>query len=472
MSMPETEHVEIAIVGGGCSGVFVAVHLLRNGFKGRVAVIEPRVRLGAGLAYATSFDQHLLNVPARGMSAFAREPEHFLEWLRAAHRPDASANSFAPRRLYGEYLQAVLEQTLRAHSGGYFRHIRAETIAASADAGGACLALSDGKTVHAEKVVLALGNPASCPAPGSWRQGLEDCWHLSPWFGDALRVRFPGERVLLLGTGLTAVDALLALQSQAAGCKAFMLSRRAFLPQVHDFGAPAQPQPFSWEGRNLPLLLREFRERVRALPHANLCWRQVVDCLRPQSNKIWQELSLADQRRFVRHLKTYWEPHRHRMAPEIRTRLDGYRASGAVKVIAGRIQEVSSSVGSTQVRILLRHGGEQLLDVDRIISCTGIHEDYMDSPRRLIRSLVNGALARANDLGIGFRTDANGALLDKKMTPSSIFFTLGPPRRGELFETTAVPEIRLQAEALALHLAAQPAGLQSGREMLSMHQSA
>jgi uncharacterized NAD(P)/FAD-binding protein YdhS len=96
----------------------------------------------------------------------------------------------------------------------------------------------------------------------------------------------------------------------------------------------------------------------------------------------------------------------------------------------------------------------------------------MDSPRRLIRSLVNGALARANDLGIGFRTDANGALLDKKMTPSSIFFTLGPPRRGELFETTAVPEIRLQAEALALHLAAQPVGLQSGREMLSMHQSA
>jgi uncharacterized NAD(P)/FAD-binding protein YdhS len=93
--------------------------------------------------------------------------------------------------------------------------------------------------------------------------------------------------------------------------------------------------------------------------------------------------------------------------------------------------------------------------VDRIISCTGIQENYSNSPRPLIRALVESGLACANDLGTGFRTDTHGAILDSVLTPSSALFTLGPPRRGELFETTAVPEIRAQAEALALHLAGQ-----------------
>jgi uncharacterized NAD(P)/FAD-binding protein YdhS len=141
------------------------------------------------------------------------------------------------------------------------------------------------------------------------------------------------------------------------------------------------------------------------------------------------------------------------MAPEIRARLDGYLANGALQVIAGRLREALTHGSAIQARIRLREGGERELTVDRVIGCTGIHENYSDSSRPLIRSLVEKGLARANDLGIGLRTDKHGALLDSNGRPSSIFFTLGPPRRGELFETTAVPEIRLQAEALALHLA-------------------
>jgi uncharacterized NAD(P)/FAD-binding protein YdhS len=301
-------------------------------------------------------------------------------------------------------------------------------------------------------VVLALGNPASCPAPGLSMQGLEDRWHLSPWFGDALRVRFPGERVLLLGTGLTAVDSLLALQSQETACEVSMLSRRGILPQVHDLRVPDQAAPFLRNRGNLRLLLGELRAHIEAARQTDLCWRAIIDALRPISNDIWKELSGADRRRFLRHLKRYWEPHRHRMAPEIRARVDGYRASGALQIIAGRLQEVCSRGRTTQVRILLKQGGERVLEVDRIISCTGIHESYTDSPRPLIHSLVENGLARANDVGIGFHTDGHGALLDANMSPSPVFFTLGPPRRGELFETTAVPEIRVQAEALAQYL--------------------
>jgi uncharacterized NAD(P)/FAD-binding protein YdhS len=408
--------------------------------------------LGAGLAYSTSFDQHLLNVPAGKMSAFPEQPAHFLEWVRAHHRPDAKADMFAPRRVYGEYLGAVLQETLGAGAGSSFSHIRAEATGATADANGARLTLSNGETVHAERVILALGNPASCPSPGQLRHGLEDRWHLSPWFEDALRVRFSGERILILGTGLTAVDSVLALHSQRKPCEIYMLSRRGILPQVHNLRIPASQPPCLENRGNLRLLLQEVRAHVEAARQADLCWRTIVDSLRPISNQVWQELPVGDRKRFLRHLKKYWEPHRHRMAPEICERLNGYKASGALQIIAGRLQEICSRGRATQAQILLKCGERRVLDVDRIISCTGIQESYTDSPRPLIHSLMENGLARANEVGIGFQTDGQGALLDATVAPSSVFFTLGPPSRGDLFETTAVPEIRAQAAALAQRL--------------------
>lgn len=381
--------------------------------------------MGGGLAYSTSFIQHLLNVPVGKMSAFPGQPAHFLEWLRAYHWPDAKPDSLAPRKLYGQYLQELLKQTFRAGGGGHFSHVRAEAIEASSDGNGVRLALSDGMTVHAERVVLALGNPASCPTPSLLRRGLEDRWHLSPWLGDALRVRFSGERILLLGTGLTAVDAVLALHNQEKACHVYMLSRRGILPRVHDLGALVGAPPKLRNRGNLRLLVQEVRGHIEAARQADLCWRAIVDGLRPISNDVWRELPAAEQQRFVRHLKKYWEPHRHRMAPEISERLDGYKASGILQVFAGRLQECLRGPAA-QVRISLKSGGEHVLDVDRIISCTGIQENYANSPRPLIRSLMENGLARANDLGMGFRTDGQGALLDANMCPSSVFFTLGP----------------------------------------------
>jgi uncharacterized NAD(P)/FAD-binding protein YdhS len=452
LSRTESNRSAVAIVGGGCSGLLVALHLLRGGFRDRLTVIEPREQIGLGLAYSTPFQEHLLNVRAGKMSAFPDQPAHFLDWLRARHWRDATEDSFAPRRWFGQYLNEVLRATLRADADICFNHVRAEALDASLDGSGACLTLGNGETVLADRVVLALGNPASCPTPGMLRQGLEDHWHLSPWFGDALQVRFAGERILLMGTGLTAVDALLAVKSQPNYGEVFMLSSRGILPQVHNPKvSPGDPPPLRNRG-NVRLLFRELREHIQATRQKDLCWRTVIDALRPLSNQLWAELPLQDRKRFLRHLKRYWEPHRHRMAPEVRSRLEEYRADGGMQVIAGKLLEAQLRGHQVQVRVRMRHGVEKTLDVDRIISCTGVQENYTDSSRPLIHALVAKGLAQANDLGIGFRTDGHGALMDASRHPSSVFFTLGPPRRGELFESTAVPEIRDQAEALASHL--------------------
>ena len=280
----------IAIVGGGCSGALIAVQLLRNGFQRRVTIIEPRARLGLGLAYSTPFDQHLLNVPAGDMTALPDRPSHFLDWLRTRHHRHARADSFAPRRLYGEYLNGLLQEATANGADSRFSHIRAEAVGFGPDGKGARIALSNGSEIRAERVVLAVGNPTSSNVYCSARKGFEDSWHLSPWTDDALRVRFAGERILLWGTGLTAVDAAIALQSQEMNCRVYMVSRGGILPQVHKHRVPAGA-PFCFRSRaGLGPRLREFRERIEAARSADLCWRTVIDSLRPISNSLWQTL--------------------------------------------------------------------------------------------------------------------------------------------------------------------------------------
>jgi uncharacterized NAD(P)/FAD-binding protein YdhS len=130
---------EIAIVGGGCSGLLVAVQLLRNGFAGPIAMVEMRSRLGRGLAYSTPFDEHLLNVPAAKMSALPSQPSHFLDWLRARQFASAAPDCFAPRKLYGEYLEDLLRTTLEAAGGVPFSHIRAEATGIETEGGATVL---------------------------------------------------------------------------------------------------------------------------------------------------------------------------------------------------------------------------------------------------------------------------------------------------------------------------------------------
>jgi uncharacterized NAD(P)/FAD-binding protein YdhS len=443
---------DVAIVGGGCSGTLVAVQLLRNGYTGRIGVIEPRPRLGYGLAYSTGFEQHLLNVPAGKMSALPDEPAHFLEWLRSRDWHGASPDTFAPRKLYGEYIEDLLESSVSAQGRGNFRHICAEVVDALGTADGVTLELNDGAKVETKKAVLALGNPASATFENAFVEKMGERWHISPWAGDALRVRFPGERILLVGMGLTAVDAALALHGQEKPCQTHMISRRGILPFVHDLRYSPAPPPSFEDATNVRAMFRQLRVQIRQLLNEDGCWRMAVDALRPVSNEIWQRVSPSGRSQFLRHLKPYWEAHRHRMAPQVRRRVRELEAQGKIESIAGRICDSAVKGGAIELTIAQRRGAQRLLEVDRAINCTGIHEDYNKRPRRLIRSLIERGLATANDLGMGFRTDGAGALIDAHGIPSTALLTLGPPRRGELFETTAVPEIRCQAEALARRL--------------------
>jgi uncharacterized NAD(P)/FAD-binding protein YdhS len=227
-----------------------------------------------------------------------------------------------------------------------------------------------------------------------------------------------------------------------------MLSRRGILPAVHNLKRAEGTPPVFEDPSNVRLMFRHLRAQIRQLRNADQCWRTAIDALRPISNELWRGLPAAQRRRFLRHLKTYWEAHRHRMAPHIHHRINELIARGNVEVISGRIRGTAAAGRAIEFTIAGRRGESQLI-VDRAINCTGIQEDYRNRPRRFVRALIDNGLATANETGLGFRTGESGGLIGADGCQSTNLFTLGPPRRGDLFETTAVPEIRRQAEALA-----------------------
>jgi uncharacterized NAD(P)/FAD-binding protein YdhS len=435
----EIEPLRVAIAGAGCSGSLVAAHLLRQNQPVQVDLIDPRIP-GRGLAYSTVWDQHLLNVRAARMSAFGSEPSHFLDWLRANGYPHATPDTFAPRKVFGGYLQDILQSSIQSASLKHrYRHHGSKAVRISHDGAAAQVWLENGDRIAADRVVLATGNPAPRPLRVEGGQYFN-----SPWDRGALTGLNPNAGVLLLGSGLTAVDAFLAFEAQGHQGTIYCLSRRGKLSHVHTVYRKL-PEPFVPQDiGSARHLLRALRLRVEDAERQGYDWRAVIDSLRPITNELWVHFSPMEQARVLRHLKTWWDIHRHRMAPEIGLKLKQALARGQLRVYAGRLAHVAAEHGKLQVDIRLRSQGDLSLTVDRLINCTGSEEDYQRVPNPLLKSLLDAGRIQPNPTGKGFHS------------LSEWLFTLGPPRIGDLFETTAVPELRIQAEALANQLVSTP----------------
>ena len=74
----------ITIIGSGASGTLLAANLLRSetNCSLEINLVDKKEKIGRGVAYSTTSDCHLLNVPAAKMSAFADDMEHFYRWLK------------------------------------------------------------------------------------------------------------------------------------------------------------------------------------------------------------------------------------------------------------------------------------------------------------------------------------------------------------------------------------------------------
>jgi uncharacterized NAD(P)/FAD-binding protein YdhS len=433
----------VAIVGGGFSGAMTAINLARFGGP-PATVFERDGAFGPGVAFGGRDLGQVLNVRANNMSAYPDDPGHFERWLRAE---GLSSNGFARRTDYGRYLAEEFDRTA-AESPERIERVESEAVAADAVASGWRIHCRQGPPVDATTLVLATGllppkppsgiDPASLP-PGAY---IAD-----PWREDFTAGLVPGDRVLLIGTGLTMVDVALALAELPHPPRIDALSRRGLVPQPH--AAPAAAPPMTEAPPvGMLALISSVREQTSVLG-----WRAAIDRLRPHTQAIWQRLSHGERGRFLRHLRPYWDVHRHRMAPELAQRIAQLEAEGVLTIHAGRLDHTMPAGPGVHVLWQPRGSAVRIAqDYARVINCTGPATLDEQTAGPLLGGLLESGTVVRDPMGLGVEVDQRSRVLGVDGRANDRLYALGALTRGRFWEISAVPDIRVQAWWLARRL--------------------
>lgn len=430
---------DVAIIGGGFSGTMIAAQLARRGVAS--TLIEGAGRLGRGIAYSTAEPAHVLNVRAEAMSAWPDAPGDFAKRVEG---DGGSAKDFAERRRFGQYLGSILETAV---GSGLVMQVPAMAVSAVRDGDAWSIGLEGGGSLTSRALVLAIGNQE--PEPIRLAEGVPPQNFINnPWGADARaaveRAAATAADVLLIGTGLTAVDQILSLDASGHRGRVTALSRRGLLPRGH-----AQFEPVPVELREVPTggviaLWRWLRRRG-----AQVGWRAAVDALRPHSSAIWQSFGLDEKRRFLRHARPWWDVHRHRIAPEVAQRLRELVGSGQLEVVAGRLQSMCAVEEGVDVGFA-RRGAEKLVTrrFAAVFNCTGPLGALVRTQNPILRQMIGEGLVEVDALGIGLA-------VDERDRAGEGVWALGPLTKGRYWEIIAVPDIAGQVEAVAADIATE-----------------
>lgn len=429
--------INVVIVGGGCSGAVLAINLARMTSAAQVTItmIDPSIP-GRGVAYGTQLKDHWLNVPAKSASIDPDTPDDFVDWWAARIGVTASSLRFdyAPRPVYATYLA---ERFATIADRVNVRQTRA--VGARHDNGRWTVQLADNTEISADHMVLAMGN--GLPQPTAF--GFCDPWNLPD------RVD-PDAPAFILGTGLTMIDAVMSLEARGHRGPILALSRRGLVPRIHDRSVytltPLTPP------RNLidqsPVAVMQW---IRSQITDGHPWRLAIDSLRSVTPEIWRGWTPFQQRQFLRHLQSRWDVHRHRMAPEIADKLAFWTATGRLKIVAGRIDTVTRDAGTWRVDWHARGGGQPRQYAAALaIDCSGRRTDPSAATScPFVQSLLTQGMVRPDVNRLGFDQDGQNHLVDAQGEAQPTLWGMGPLLRGYGWECTAVPEIRVEARALA-----------------------
>jgi uncharacterized NAD(P)/FAD-binding protein YdhS len=451
----------IVIVGAGFSGTAVAINLLRlSQLEPLKIVLVDRARIARGLAYADREHSYLLNVPAGRMSASSCAPSEFVtfaqRWL-----PQATADDFLPREIYGRYL----EWTLRTAELAAPPHVRLERMQGRVSRierpfgsfQNQVVHLSDGRRFATDHVVLALGNPPPARLPAAEELLGSTRYVEDPWSAPVAFRR--GETVLVVGTGLTMADVVVAGTRAVEGnVNVHAISRHGLVPPSQtafrhshtDEGGATLLRAASHSAREL---LRAVRDLAQDVEHRGGDWREAITLVRNSAPALWRRMPVPERRRFLRHARSLWDIHRHRLPEETASALKRLVRDGKLQVHAGRVVALAPENGRIRVSWRARGAHEnQTLLVDRVINCTGPDYDPRRTRDPLVRSLLLEGTLVADPLGLGLRTGPCGVVIDARGRIASNLFYIGPMLRADHWEATAVQELRVHAEQLAWHL--------------------
>jgi uncharacterized NAD(P)/FAD-binding protein YdhS/glyoxylase-like metal-dependent hydrolase (beta-lactamase superfamily II)/rhodanese-related sulfurtransferase len=448
----------VVIVGGGASGTLTAIHLVTQGSNQSfdLVIVDSGGSLGRGVAFSTSDPSHLLNVRATDMSAFPDDPTDFARWLLVQGHPDAH-QAFASRSSFGAYLEDRLTRSVENAAGGIGIEIVHDSVDNIDDSNtGPLIALKGGRVIPADAVVLATGL-----APPRLPRVLEPVSQSARFIRDPWQARgtWPigsSDDVTLIGSGLTAIDVILSLVSRGHSGTIRAISRHGLFPTTHHFDLEIDPALRSavdaLQGTTSLELFRAVRRLTETATRSGSDWRVVIDGLRPRLPALWGNLSLEERDRFMRFLIRYWDVHRHRMPFETAARLDALRQEGRLTLRAGRLLDAEPRDGGLILTATMKGRGgysTETISTDWVVNCTGPQDQICFGGDPLASRLTDRGLIRPGPLGMGIDTDESNRAKNVDGLAVPWLWSLGALMRGRLFESTAVPEIRNQAQQLS-----------------------
>lgn len=457
---------DVLIIGGGLSGTMLAVQLLRLPGQRKILIIEPRAELGRGEAYSAVELGHTLNGNAARMSVEPDNPDDLTQWLteyiaaggwpESAEQDVPVSELFPPRGLFGVYVQQRLAEAraIGAQYGSSVEHICDEATDLVCATDSVQLSLSDGQTLRGTYAVLATGMFPAARTPQKTSSGLNAA-ALDPWDVAAMRLLDPQSTVLIIGSGLTMVDAVVSLEQAGHRGPIKVFSRHGLLPHV-------RRQPPVWVdflGADHSLctprqLLRELRRQCREAMAQGIDWQAPLDTVRVHIARLWSQASDVQRRQFVRHVRPWWESHHHRSPPLSAQLLERLHGAGRLTIDAASFKGLEPSLeGGVGIRIRLRGESDTRVAYGAaLINSSGIEYDWRRVARPLPQQLLARGLVQPGPLALGIAAASDGAVLDAEGRAARRLFAMGPPLRGMWWESTAVTDVALQAKALAARL--------------------
>jgi len=422
-------HFDIAIIGAGASGVLSAVSLLQDsGISARIVLISSSEEIGAGLAYKTKDERHLLNVPAKGMSGLACVPEDFQNFSKV------EPNNFLPRSYYFKYLNNLLENS-RVTSTSKLFIIKDIVKKINRFGDDLQINLSDDYNINAKILILATGY-------GLFNENLEnekETRLVSAWKGILPMNRLKNSSIAVLGSGLSAVDYIVTILDNNLTHKITVISTHGLFPRPHTeplsvpYAAPIYKDP-----------LLECSKMLRLIKQAGTEWRSALDSVRSKTNELWISLDFSQQKMFFSRLARYWDIHRHRMAPEVAEKISIWFSEGKIDLVQAHVNEIKIVNDSVIVEI----DKQKSLEFDFVVDARNNLVSPITNPA--LKNLIQSGEICLNIHGKGLEVEPNtGRAINKFGEIQDQIFTIGPVRFGTLLETTAIPEIRLQAKSIS-----------------------
>ena len=454
----------VTIVGGGFSGVCAAIHLVRaTPVPLDITLIESRDRIGPGLAYSGTDPDHRLNGPTWSHSIDPLDAGHFSRWCERhgvfkadpeGQRPDGSA--FARRSVYGDYLEDTLRQhAVWAPTQSTIHSVHDVAVSAQRRDGRYTVQTQSGLALTCELLIIATGNAlpklqAPLAADLAQHPGVIE----NPLDTQRLRDLAPTARVLLIGSGLTALDVLSTLQRRGHAGEITVLSRRGLRPKPQ---APAPdgvwvpatgtdllnrlnaPAPDYLTDPRLPRTVRAWtravRARIREAGPDQTAWYPVFDAVRDAVWRLWPQLPAAQKRRYLRRLRTWYDVHRFRAPPQNEVIVAQALAQGHVRHVAARLlaAHVDEDGRCLHVTYVGRNGQIHEQQVDALVNCTGLDAASRAASNPFLANLLQQGLLTPDDVGIGFAVDSTCRVIHahhEAEEADPALRLIGPPTAG------------------------------------------